>query len=51
MVCQWCGAKFSMQKIQLVNLPKVKFSCGVHHIKNAWKIMDKNLKKIYGDRD
>ena len=23
-----------------------KFSCGVHHIKNAWKIMDKNLKKF-----
>lgn len=27
-------------------MPKVKFSCGVHHVKNAWKIMDKNLKKF-----
>lgn len=27
-------------------MSKVNFSCGVHHIKNAWKIMDKNLKKF-----
>ena len=27
-------------------MPKVKFFCGVHHVKNAWKIMDKNLKKF-----